>query len=155
MITVSKKLLDELSKQAKKSTRKRMAHRLHEHSDPVLKLLNALEPGTYVPPHKHSQKDRQELFIAIRGRIAVVFFDGSGKIKDNIIIGPKEQTIMIEVPVNAWHTTISLIKGSIILEVIKGPYNVDTHKIDPPWAPLGNDPDAVGYLHSLVTRLKL
>jgi cupin fold WbuC family metalloprotein len=135
MKKISQSQLDTLSEEAKKSPRKRAYYRLHEHADPVLKLLNALEPATYLPPHKHAENDRQELFVSIRGRIAVIFFDDRGTITEYIIIGPKEKNIIVEIPVGSWHTTVALMEGSIILEVIKGPYDANTHKRNAPWAP--------------------
>ena len=64
-------LLDATTARAKQSPRLRMNHNFHERlDDPVNRLLNALEPGTYLRPHRHSNPDKTEIFLLLRGRVS-------------------------------------------------------------------------------------
>lgn len=155
MYKITKTQLDALSQKAAKSKRKRAFFQLHDHADPVLKLLNALEPETYIQPHKHFLTDHQELFVALRGRLVIFLFDRNGNITDHVLIGPKEEIIIFEVPEDTWHTIWSLEKGSVVIEVIKGPYNKELFKEFAPWAPSEDDSAFLEYKENLLKLLKL
>lgn len=84
---VSKEVLDELSQKAKNSPRARINHNYHnEFDDPINRMLNAFEPGTYVRPHKHERPDKREVFIVLRGRLGVVILNDSGVVTDFILL---------------------------------------------------------------------
>ena len=71
MKIINEALLDETTGRAKQSPRLRMNYNFHEHlDDPVNRLLNALEPGTYLRPHRHLNPKKDEIFLLLRGRIA-------------------------------------------------------------------------------------
>jgi len=70
---VSPKLLAELSQKANNSPRKRLNHNFHDDlADPINRMLNAFEPGTYIQPHKHENPDKREVFIVLRGSLVVL-----------------------------------------------------------------------------------
>lgn len=80
MKIINEALLDETTGRAKQSPRLRMNYNFHERlDDPVNRLLNALEPGTYLRPHRHLNPAKDEIFLLLRGRIAVFLFDNKGK----------------------------------------------------------------------------
>ena len=79
MKIINEALLNETTGRAKQSPRLRMNYNFHEHlDDPVNRLLNALEPGTYLRPHRHLNPKKDEIFLLLRGRIAVFLFDNKG-----------------------------------------------------------------------------
>lgn len=153
MYQITKNQLDKLSREAVKNTRKRAFFQLHNHTDPVLKLLNALEPETYIQPHKHFLKDHQELFVALRGKLIIVIFDIHGNIIEHVLIGPREDALIFEVPGNTWHTIWSLEKGSVVMEVIKGPYNRESFKEFASWAPAEGDLSCDKYIEEIKRKL--
>lgn len=155
MYRITKHQLDLLSQEAVESLRKRAFLKLHNHADPVLKLLNALEPETYIQPHKHFLKNHQELFVALRGELVVILFDDQGNVIEYILIGPQIETIIFEVPQDTWHTIWPLEKGSIVMEVIKGPYIRKSFKKFAAWAPSESDPGHLWYKKKLLKLLKL
>lgn len=155
MKITSKHDLDKLTQEAHESARKRAHLPLHEKTDPVLKLIMAMEPETYAQPNKHSGESRQELFIALRGKFIVLIFDDTGKVTEHTLIGPDEEDQMVEIPQGTWHTMWSLAEGSIAMEIIKGPYEKETYKEFPSWAPSENDASVPDYKKNILQELKL
>ena len=83
MIRIDSALLEDVSTQAKLSARKRKNHNFHEHpSARIQRMLNAMEPDTYVRPHKHESPDKLEVFFCLKGSFAVVIFNETGEITD-------------------------------------------------------------------------
>ena len=67
MKLITERLLDEVSSEAQESSRLRMNYNFHDTLDaPVQRMLNALEPGTYLPPHRHANPDREEMYLVLR-----------------------------------------------------------------------------------------
>ncbi|MBR2497306.1 MAG: WbuC family cupin fold metalloprotein, partial [Parabacteroides sp.] len=70
MKLINQFLLDQITNQAKQSPRLRMNYNFHEQlEEPINRLLNALEPGTYLRPHRHLNPDKDEIFLLLRGRV--------------------------------------------------------------------------------------
>lgn len=112
-------MLDQLSRQAQKSPRRRANHNLHENlNDPIQRLAIAMEPDTLVLPHRHPHT--WELLYPLRGRFVVLHFDETGTVIDRALLG--EDCQMIENPAGQWHAVLSLDSGGIIFEVKHGPY---------------------------------
>ena len=133
---INKELLNNVSKEAKLSPRKRGNHNFHENLDErVHRMLNALELGTYIQPHKHEDPDKTEAFIILRGKVLVIIFDDSGEIKEFVLLSAKDGNFGIEIPPRVWHSLISMEGGSVIYEVKDGPYSVIDDKNFAPWAP--------------------
>jgi cupin fold WbuC family metalloprotein len=147
---VSQKLLDELSQKAKIAPRKRLNHNFHDDlADPINRMLNALEPGTYLQPHKHEKPDKREVFIVLRGSLVVVFFDNTGNPTEFVLLDPKKGNHAVEIPVGAWHTLIALEAGSVVYEVKDGPYQPLSDKNFASWAPKEGDAGCEEYLKTL------
>ena len=66
--------IEGLMAEANLQTRRRFILRLHEHEEPVQRMVNAILPGSYIAPHKHEDPDKVELFSILRGRVAVLRF---------------------------------------------------------------------------------
>lgn len=142
--------IDDLIFQAKKSPRKRTMLRLHEHHEPVQRMVNAMIPGTYIPPHKHENPDKVELFSILKGRIAVLQFDDMGEVQGVVILEAHGQNKIVDIPPRTYHTLIAL-EPSASLEIIQGPYDEKTHKRFASWAPLEDNSKASDYLMYLVS----
>ena len=151
MRTVSATDLDELVKKARLSPRKRAHLLLHKHSDAVLKLVMAMEPGTYAQPNRHPGKDCQELYVALRGSFRMLFFDDDGNITESTVISLVGKHIMAEVPPMVWHTIYPLEQGSVTMEIIKGPYDEKIFKEFASWAPSESDPAREEYCRNFLT----
>jgi len=135
-------LLDDLSRQARSSKRLRINHNLHDHlGDKIQRLLNAMEPGTYVQPHRH-KADRWEYFQLIRGEALIVLFDVNGRVVEKIHLSPAN-ILAIEIPGGCFHTISSLAPQTVLWELKPGPYHADSDKEFARWAPSENQ-ESVG-----------
>lgn len=118
---IDKQLLDKVSKAAKDSARLRMNHNFHETLDaPVQRLLNAFEPGTVLPIHRH--RNTAETYLLLRGRINVMFYNDDKQIIDTFELDPKQGSYGVHIPKGQWHTLEVLESESVIFEVKEGPY---------------------------------
>lgn len=92
MKLISESLLDAITQQARENPRRRMNHNLHDSMDaPVHRLLNALEPDTYLPPHRHTDKD--ETYLVLRGSLTTFFFDEAGRVTEKICLTPPKRQL--------------------------------------------------------------
>lgn len=126
--------LDNLTAQAKASPRLRMNFDLRNSAeDSSQRMLNALEPGTLVPVHRHPTTS--ETIVVLRGAIKEIFFDESGAVTGEYLLRAGGQsggrasdsdTVFagygLNIPAGQWHTVEALESGTVILEVKDGPY---------------------------------
>ena len=121
MKIIDSELLDGICKQAKENPRLRMNYNLHtELDEPVQRLLNALEPGTEIPIHRHRHSD--ETYLIIRGSLFVILFDENKKLLNKVLLDPKEGTYGVSVPAGQWHSIEVLESDTVIFEIKEGPY---------------------------------
>lgn len=121
IMLINQKLLDDLSVQARESERLRMNFNLHNALDaPAQRLLNALEPGTLLPIHRHMHT--AETYLLLRGKIRVMFYNASAYETESFLLDPLSGHYGIHIPAGQWHTLEVLEPGSIIFEVKDGPY---------------------------------
>ncbi len=154
MIKITNDLLDQLSFEASISPRKRKNYNFHkEDSDCLQRMLNALEPGTYIRPHKHINPGKREVFILLKGIIAVLEFDDRGNITDHIILDRDKGNYATEITLGAWHTALSLEKGSVYYEVKDGPYDAAKDKIFANWSPEESSENAPLYLKNIINKI--
>ena len=155
MKVFSSDYLNELTAQAQGSPRKRQHRNIHEsYADACQRLFNAIEPGSYIPPHRHAADPRDELLIAVRGLMALVEFDEQGKVTGVVRFGASRNgeglAVGAEVSANTWHTVIALVPGCVLLEVKAGPFDPNQPKDLAPWAPDEGSAAAAEYLNKLI-----
>jgi len=146
-------LVNMVSSKAKISARKRKNYNFHPVlEDPLQRMLNAMEPGTYVQPHKHENPGKTEAFLLLRGKVLVIQFDANGNITDHSLLSKDSGNYGVEIAPGVFHTLVSLEPDSIIYEVKNGPYNPIDDKNFAPWAPTENDPSREKYIEKLLNR---
>lgn len=154
MIKINDAFIEPVSLQAKNVTRLRKNYNFHkEMSDTLHRMLNAMEPNTYICPHKHENPHKREVFFCLRGRIAVLEFNNEGEVTDSIILDPKSGSYGTEIAECTWHTLIALEPGSVAYEVKDGPYNPIDDKDFAHWAPREGEPGCQEYLKSLTEKI--
>ena len=118
---IDKKLLDSVTSKAKVSDRLRMNFNFHESLDAkAQRLLNALEPGTVLPIHRHQHT--AETHIVLRGAIKVLFYNADKVLTNEFLLNPLEGVYGVHTPAGQWHTIEVLESGTMIFEVKDGPY---------------------------------
>lgn len=157
MILINEALLNETTERAKQSPRLRMNHNFHERlDDPVNRMLNALEPGTYLRPHRHLNPDKDEIFLLLRGRVAVFLFDDDGNVSRIQILDPKDGVYGAEIKAGTWHSLLVLESGSVIYEIKEGPFVPLSADNFAPWSPSPEETEAVRrYMELLTTKCKV
>ena len=142
MKLISEELLDGVTRAAQENSRLRMNYNFHESLDaPIHRLLNALEPGTYLPPHRHS--DKEETYVVLRGSLWTFFYDDSGNVTEKVCLNPAAGTYGVEIPVGTWHSIVVLETGTVIFEIKSGPYQPLPPEDIAPWAPAPSDTEGV------------
>lgn len=148
-----------LTDAAKTNPRLRYNLNIHETSvDPVQKFFNAICRNSYIRPHKHGEKNGDELIVAIDGSFGLIIFDDHGQIT-SVHIGAAKSTSSyglraVVVKPNVWHTVISLSETCTILEVKQGPYCETDAKEFATWSPEANSKSVRRYLSQLYSRLE-
>jgi cupin fold WbuC family metalloprotein len=147
--------LNELTAKAQLSSRKRQHYNIHaSYDDPCQRLFNAIEPSSYIRPHRHVSEPRDELFIAVRGAMCLVTFNAQGKLNDVVRFAAGKQAEFFafgaEVPATTWHTVIALEPGCVLFEVKSGPFSPSHSKDLAPWAPEEGSLAACEYLRRLI-----
>lgn len=116
---ITKTLLDELTEQAKKSPRLRMNYDLRTSPEvQSQRMLNALEPGTILPIHRH--KETSETVICIRGHFEEYLYDENGNMTDTIDMVPGGTVLNIEA--GQWHSLKCFESGTVLFEAKDGAY---------------------------------
>ena len=122
---VDQALLDELTARAKESSRLRMNYDLRNSpADGSQRMLNAIEPGTVLPIHRH--RTTSETVVCLRGHFEEYFYDEKGRQTETIDMLPGGT--LINIPAGQWHSLRSLESGTVLLECKDGA-----------WEPLGED----------------
>jgi len=145
-------LFDELAARARSAARGRTNENLHAGpDDPVQRFLNAIEPGSYVCPHRHTQPPKWELFVALAGAALVLIFDEHGTVLGREQVAAAGPLRGLEIPPGVWHTIAALAPGTVLLELKPGPYQAISDKDFAPWAPREGAPAAAGFARWMVT----
>ena len=121
MMIIDTSLLDSVTEQATESPRLRMNHNFHDSMEAKSqRLLNALEPGTEIPIHRH--RTTAETYILLRGTIRVLFYNIKRELIETIELNPLTGKYGVDIPAGQWHTLEVLEPGTVIFEVKDGPY---------------------------------
>lgn len=118
---ITQAILDGLTEQAKASPRLRMNLDLRNSSeDQSQRMLNAIEPGSPLPIHRHMKSS--ETVVCLRGHLRELYYNDSGEITDVIDLAPNSDCVALNIPVGQWHTVEVLESGTVILEMKDGAY---------------------------------
>lgn len=122
MLVINKGLLDKLTEQAKASPRLRMNYDLRNSvADGSQRMLNAIEPESEVPIHRH--QETSETMVCLRGRIIVEIFDELERIcTESVEISPCGLNTAMNISAGQWHTVKALEPGTVVLEMKDGAY---------------------------------
>ena len=115
VMIIDKALLDTVSAQAKESPRLRINYNFHQSLDEKChRFLNAVEPGTEVPIHKHPTKD--ETFVILRGKVWMTTHWDDGSVIEDVVICAEEGRYGVNIPKGVWHNLEALEMNSVFFE---------------------------------------
>ena len=119
---ITQAILDSLTEQAKASPRLRMNMDLrNSDADQSQRMLNAIEPGSPLPIHRHQKTN--ETVVCLRGRLVEEYYDELERIcTERIELSPDGPVVAVNIPAGQWHTVRALESGTVILEMKNGAY---------------------------------
>ena len=124
---IDKKMLDELTASAKASPRLRMNYNFHQSlEDKCHRMLNAVEPGSDIPIHRHPDKD--ESFVVLRGKVRSTTYKDDGSVIESVVLSQEDGLSGVDIPKGVWHKLESLESGSVVFECKEGPFV--PHEVD-------------------------
>lgn len=150
MKVINRQLLDDISAAARENPRLRKNWNIHpDDGFPAHRLLNAMEPASYIRPHRHLDPLKDETFLIVRGRLGVIVFADDGTVRETVLLDPCGDVLGVDLPSGCFHTAVSLDGGTIFFEAKAGPYLPLTDEEKAPWAPEDSSPRTAAYLESL------
>ena len=118
---IDTELLDKVSTQAKASPRLRMNYNFHQSIDELChRMMNAVEPGTDVPIHRHPTKD--ESFVILRGKVRSTTYNDDGSVIESVVLCAADGVYGVDIPKNVWHKLEAIEPNSVIFECKAGPF---------------------------------
>jgi cupin fold WbuC family metalloprotein len=140
---VDQSAIDRLAMEAKASPRRRAHLLLHSgHDDQVQRLLIALQPGTYVRPHHHSEQ--WEMLVLLRGGGRLLSFNEEGRVLSQLEMN--KASPIAQIPIGVWHGFVVLKRDTLVMEIKPGPYRGNEFA---EWAPAEGCPDVPAFLRRL------
>lgn len=150
---INRELLEKLASLARESPRRRRNYNFHEtESDACHRLLNAIEPDSYIQPHCHREVTKDETLIVVRGRLGVIFFDDHGAVTAALALAPASESVGVNIPHGVYHTLVALESGSVFFEAKAGPFTPLRPDEKASWAPAEGDTQAASYLNKIKQR---
>ena len=144
----------QLREQSLQNERLRQHLNIHtDYSDPCQRLFVAMQPSSYVVPHRHTSPAKSETFIVLRGTVGILIFNDDGDVARSELLGPGQKAQVCDIPPGLWHTAVALDSESLFMEVKVGPYcPIDSVDVAP-WAPVAGSEGVADYLHILKCSL--
>jgi cupin fold WbuC family metalloprotein len=147
---IDQALFDKVCAEASLSPRRRKNFNFHgRDSEPSHRLLNAIEPDSYLAPHRHLDPDKDETMIALRGRFGIVLFAADGTVVQTHVLEAGSPCCGITIPHGVFHTLVSCQSGSILFESKAGPYLPLAADERAAWAPAEGSDDVMPYASRL------
>lgn len=147
---IDRTLLHNAAEAAAASPRRRKNYNFHANDgDACHRLLNAVEPDSYIPPHCHLDPSKDETMVVLRGTIGVVLFGAAGEVLRTVVLQAGGETLGINIPHGQIHALLALEPGSIFFEAKAGPFVPVSAQERAFWAPAEGTPEAEIYLKQL------
>lgn len=146
-VIINRTLFQQVSSEAQAAPRRRKNYNFHlADNDASHRLLNAMEPDSYIQPHCHGDESKDESIIVLAGRFGVVFFDVEGKVTESVCLESGGETLGVNIPHGIFHSLVALESGSVFFESKAGPYKALEPAEKAPWAPIEGEPEVTAYL---------
>jgi len=145
---ITQQLLKELVIAAENTPRLRKNHNFHQNlTDLSQRLLIGIEPGSYIQPHRHLQKD--ETMLVVAGKMGLILFNEDGSVSETHILAPQTEKIGVNIKIGTFHSVVGLESGTIFFESKDGPYQALESAEIASWAPAESEVEAKTYYQQL------
>jgi cupin fold WbuC family metalloprotein len=152
---ITTELVQTAIEHARASPRRRVIQPFHKTADdPLHRMLNAVQPDSYVRPHRHLDPPKAEAWILLRGAVAFFTFEPDGRVRDCVALRAGGSVLGVDLAPGVYHSFVALEPDTVIYEVKTGPYAQATDKSFAPFAPEEGTPQAAPYLASLCEELR-
>jgi cupin fold WbuC family metalloprotein len=156
LVRIDRALVCATAAAARGNARRRVIQPFHRgEGEPLHRMLNAIQPGSYVRPHRHLDPPKAEAWVMLAGAAAFFVFEDDGRIRDCVRAAPGGEVIGIDLQPGLYHSFAALEPDTVVYEVKTGPYRAATDKSFAPWAPAADTPEAAAYLASLLAKLRV
>ena len=150
VVPIDSSLVGKAIEASRKSPRGRVILPFHKsYRDPLQRMLNVLQPGSYIQPHRHKSPPKAESIVVLKGSICYVTFSDGGGVEAHFTLMAGSAAFGMDTPPGVYHTFFALMEDTGLFEVKPGPYDPDTDKDFARWAPPEGSPEAGTYLNSL------
>ena len=157
IIAITPDIIQTKSREAKSNSRKREMLALQRSStDPLQRMLNAMEPGSYARPHRHHSPTKAECLVLLSGSIGFVSFhdDGTPNFDSSVLLHRTKGALALDCRESIWHTFFSLEPNTVVYESKPGPFDPKTDKELASWAPAEDSDEAPAYLDWLAAEFQ-
>jgi cupin fold WbuC family metalloprotein len=143
VVTLDEALLARGVEAARSSPRRRVMVPLHRRPEAVQRMLNFLQPGTYIRPHRHPLPEHVECIAVLQGALGLMEFSPEGEVKGRWRLeAGRAAACMVDIDAGVWHGLVVLAPDTVILEIKRGPYDAARDKEFAQWAPAEGSPTA-------------
>lgn len=150
MEVVTRELIAQVSAEARQNPRLRKNRNFHPSDQSRChRLLNAIEPGSYIRVHRHRDPEKSEAFVIMSGRLGIVTFTDDGEVDETVLLSQAGGNLAADIPQGIYHTALALESGTVFYETKAGPYRLLGEDEKAPWAPEETDPQAAAFLQQL------
>ncbi len=149
-VLIGTKLIDRVVEGSRLSSRKRMILPLHKAPDaPMHRMLNAMQPYSYIQPHRHLHPPKAESVIVLQGALLCFLFSAEGKVEKVHTLAAGSPDFGIDSEPGIFHTFLALMEDTVIFEVKPGPFQPGSDKDFAPWAPAEGAREVEKYMEFL------
>jgi cupin fold WbuC family metalloprotein len=148
-VSINLELIQRKASDARRSRRRREIHVFHAgDADPLQRMLNAIQPGSYIQPHRHLEPPKSEAVVVLQGMLGYMSFAAAGTPDEEtfLLLDPERGAYGCDIRPGVWHTIFALAPDTVIFEVKPGPYHPASDKDFAPWAPAEHEEQAAAYL---------
>lgn len=152
-LAIDAALLAKVAAEAAVSPRLRKNRNFHAGNESAChRLLNALQPGTYIRPHRHLDPSKEETMLMLSGSMGCLLFDDEGRVMQTLVLSADGPVRGVNIPVGRFHSLVALRPDSVFFEAKAGPYLALGNEETAAWAPAEGEAGAAAYLAQLASH---
>ena len=154
VVTVDEEQIERGIAASRGSSRRRIILPLHRRQEaPVQRMVNFLQPDTYIRPHLHPREDATESITMMQGRIGFLVFDEKGGVEQMIPLGGEGEPKVIDLEPRVCHSFVVLEDDTVIFESKRGPYDTERDKTFADWSPEEGSDEAMAWIREMKKRV--